>query len=84
MEKVARIQTEFAHNPPELVLAIGTTALFPYIVEPVIIARQTGRLTVEINPETTMLSGHVDFCLRGPAGGYLPLIEQELGDGVNR
>jgi NAD-dependent deacetylase len=84
MEKVARIQMEFAQTPPELVLAIGTTALFPYITEPVVIARQIGRLTVEINPEPTMLSNHVDFCLRGPAGGYLPLIEQELGNGVNR
>jgi NAD-dependent deacetylase len=84
VEKVARIQMEFGQNPPELVLAIGTTALFPYITQPVIIARQTGRLTVEINPEPTMLSDHVDFCLRGPAGEYLPLIEQELNDGVNR
>jgi NAD-dependent deacetylase len=84
MEKVARIQTEFAQRPPDLVMAVGTTALFPYIVEPVIIARQTGRLTVEINPEPTMLSDHVDYCLRGPAGAYLPLIEQEIGDGITR
>jgi NAD-dependent deacetylase len=84
MEKVARIQMEFAQKPPDLVLAIGTTALFPYITEPVVIARQTGRLTVEINPEPTMLSSHVDFSLRGPAGGYLPLIEQEIGDGIKR
>lgn len=84
MEKVARIQAEFAHQPPDLVLAIGTTALFPYITEPVIIAGQTGRLTVEINPEPTMLSDHVDFSLRGPAGAYLPLIEQEISDGITR
>jgi NAD-dependent deacetylase len=84
MDKVARIQMEFGAKPPDLVLAIGTTALFPYITEPVIIAGHAGRLTVEINPEATMLSGHVDFSLRGPAGGYLPLIEQEIGDGLNR
>jgi NAD-dependent deacetylase len=84
MEKVARIQTEFAQNPPDMVLAIGTTALFPYITEPVVIAGQNGRLTVEINPEPTMLSDHVDFSLRGPAGAYLPLIEQEICDGITR
>ena len=56
MEKVSRIQMEFAQNPPELVMAIGTTAFFPYITQPVIIAGQTGRLAVEINPEPTMLS----------------------------
>jgi NAD-dependent deacetylase len=84
MEKVARIRMEFARTPPELVMAIGTTALFPYIVEPVVIASQTGMLAVEINPEPTMLSSHVDFCLRGPAGAYLPLIEKELGDGISR
>ena len=75
---------EFAQRPPDLVMAIGTTALFPYIVEPVILARQVGMLTIEINPEPTMLSNHVEFCLRGSAGGYLPLIEKELDDGVNR
>jgi len=84
MEKVARIHREFAQNPPDVVLAIGTTALFPYITEPVLIAGHAGRLTVEINPEPTMLSDHVDFQLRGPAGAYLPLIEQEISDGIKR
>jgi NAD-dependent deacetylase len=80
-EKVDRIRLEFALNTPDLVMAVGTTALFPYIIQPVVIAGRTGKLTVEINPENTMLSDHVDYSLRGPAGGYLPLIEEALRGG---
>jgi NAD-dependent deacetylase len=78
VEKVDRIRLEFAHRIPDLVMAVGTTALFPYITQPVLIAGQAGKLTVEINPESTMLSDYVDYSLRGPAGSYLPLIEDAL------
>jgi NAD-dependent deacetylase len=78
VDKVDRIRLEFAHSIPDLVMAVGTTALFPYITQPVLIAGQAGKLTVEINPETTMLSNYVDYSLRGPAGSYLPLIEEAL------
>ena len=63
---------------PDLVLIAGTTALFPYIVEPVINARTRGSLTVEVNPEATVLSSTVDFSLRGPAGTWLPLLAEAL------
>lgn len=44
----------------EVVLAVGTTASFPYIVEPLAQARRNGGFTAEINPATTDLSGWVD------------------------
>jgi NAD-dependent deacetylase len=49
----------------DLVFTIGTSAVFPYIVEPVVWALRNGIPTVEINPVYTQLSDHVDF--------YLPL-----------
>lgn len=43
-----------------MVFVIGTSAVFPYIVEPVVQALQAGIPTVEINPAITQLSNHVD------------------------
>ena len=78
MDKVLRIDKEFRLDPPDLVLAAGTSALFPYISQPVVVAGDSGRLTVEVNPEPTALSSVVEFTLRGPAGRYLPLIREAL------
>ena len=73
-EKIQRIYDEFHRQQPDLVLVAGTSAMFPYISQPVEIARDAGKLTVEINPEPTLLSDRVDYTLRGKAGDYLPLI----------
>jgi NAD-dependent deacetylase len=40
--------------------SVGTTSVFPYIAEPMHHAAQLGRLTVEINPGRTEVSGVVD------------------------
>ncbi len=50
-------------RPFDLVMSIGTSSLFPYIVEPVFRAAQMGIRTVEINPAETNLSGVVDVKL---------------------
>ena len=76
--KVERMRRAFADAPPDLVLVAGTTALFPYIQGPVLIARRAGRLTVEVSPEPTVLSEVVDFSLRGTAGAILPLVADAL------
>jgi NAD-dependent deacetylase len=73
-DKIERIYDEFHHHRPDLVLVAGTSAMFPYISQPVELAREAGKLTVEINPEPTLLSDRVDFTLRGNAGDYLPLM----------
>lgn len=78
-DKLARIQDEFHRGMPDLVLAVGTTALFPYIAAPVEMARAYRRLTVEINVETTALSEVFDVRLRGRAGEWLPEIARALG-----
>jgi len=56
----------------ELVISIGTSASFPYIVEPLLRTRQAGGFTVEINPARTELSGKVDIHLPGRALDVLP------------
>lgn len=51
----------------DLVVSVGTSSLFPYIAEPVLRARWTGRPAVEINPEDTPVSGVVDLRIRAGA-----------------
>ena len=45
----------------DIVFLIGTSALFPYVARPVLLAKSEGVPTVEINPATTDLSDVVDF-----------------------
>jgi len=45
----------------DMVFVIGTTAVFPYVVEPVVQALRAGIPTVEINPSRTKLSDHVSY-----------------------
>ena len=56
----------------EVVISIGTSASFPYIVEPLLRTRQAGGFTVEINPKRTDLSGRVNVHLQGRALDVLP------------
>lgn len=77
--KVLQLQEAFYREPPDLVLVVGTSAMFPYIAEPVYAAAQSGRLTIEVNPEPTPLSDVVGVSLRGAAGLYVPLIAAALG-----
>ncbi len=65
----------------DLVMAIGTTASFPYIREPLLSTRQNGGFTVEINPQATELTVSVDLILRCGAGDVLPeLLSHSLSD----
>lgn len=47
----------------DMVFTIGTSAVFPYISEPIVWAAQAGIPTVEINPLRTRLTAHVDYHL---------------------
>lgn len=72
--KVVRMRAELHARPPDAIIAIGTSALFPYIAAPVLQARAEGRLTIEINPEPTTLSDAVDFAVRATAGTATPAL----------
>ncbi len=77
-DKVARLYAELVGDPPEVVIAVGTTAMFPYICEPVHAARLAGGTTVEINPEQTPLSDVVSYRLAGAADAILPALVDAL------
>ena len=78
--KVVHMNEAFYQQSPDLVLIAGTTAVFPYIAEPVVVARRAGKLTVEVNPEPTVVSEAVEWSLRGRGGELLPVIADAILD----
>jgi NAD-dependent deacetylase len=65
-EVLEKFDQEFQEgNGFDLVFAVGTSAMFPYITSPVLHAGRCGKTTVEINPVAGALSSSVTF--------YLPL-----------
>jgi NAD-dependent deacetylase len=67
----------------ELVVSIGTSSQFAYIVHPVLAAVQSGVPTIEINPaESTDLSHLVDLHIRMGARDALTAIAKQPGTGI--
>ncbi len=58
----------------DMVFTIGTSSLFPYIAEPVVLAAEAGIPTVEINPEETEISHLVRYRVAGNAAEVLPAL----------
>ena len=58
----------------DIVFVVGTTAVFPYIAEPVQQAIRAGIPTVEINPAQTRLSEQVKYYVPARAATALPEI----------
>ena len=56
----------------DVVMLVGTTASFPYIVEPALRARAAGGFVAEVNPALTDLSPLVDARIVGRALDILP------------
>lgn len=77
VQALARLQDELATGF-ELVISIGTSASFPYIVEPLLQTRQKGGFTVEINPEDSAISALVDIHIRTKALDALPALVSHL------
>jgi NAD-dependent deacetylase len=61
----------------DIYFSIGTTSIFPYISQPIVLARHLGRTTVEINPADTEVSDVVDIKLRMRAAEALDAIWSE-------
>ncbi len=78
--ELARYERELARGF-DVVLAIGTTAGFPYIHDPVIEARARGALTVEINPDLTVLSEAVSVRLPLAAADALLALDRLMPSG---
>ncbi|PIE02261.1 MAG: NAD-dependent protein deacylase [Acidobacteria bacterium] len=62
----------------DMVFSVGTSSLFPYITQPVQLARQQGIPTVEINPRETDLSRVFTHKLRRSAVEALTEIHKKL------
>ena len=62
----------------DLVIAVGTTAVFPYIAAPVQQAAASGHATIEINPARTALSEWCNVRLRARAAQVLPALASGL------
>jgi len=71
--KLATLQREMAKGF-DLAFSIGTSSLFPYITQPILLTRQMGGKTVEINPGATDLSDIVDVRFRAKAAATLEAI----------
>jgi len=63
----------------DIVFTIGTSSIFPYITQPVVLAAGSGIPTVEINPARTMLSDIVDYYLPLGAAEAMSAILERLG-----
>lgn len=63
----------------DMVFSIGTSSIFPYIVQPVVLAASNGIPTVEINPARTQLSDMVDYYLPLGAAEAMTRIVDALG-----
>jgi NAD-dependent deacetylase len=63
----------------DIVFTIGTSSIFPYITQPVVLAAGSGIPTVEINPARTMLTDIVDYYLPLGAAEAMTAILQRLG-----
>lgn len=74
---VASYEREMARGF-DVMLAIGTTAAFPYIAEPMLSAAARGCVTVEINPDRTSLTSEVQYHLAGPAREVLVALAAHL------
>ncbi|UCJ15084.1 NAD-dependent deacylase [Pseudomonas sp. MM211] len=63
----AQLETGF-----DLVISVGTSASFPYIVEPLLRTRRSGGVTVEVNLSQSEVSDLVDFRLQERALDVFP------------
>jgi NAD-dependent deacetylase len=71
-DKIDIVENYLCAGPCDLVLVIGTTALFGYIIDWALRARADGGELIEINPEETPLSRSATQCIREPAAVALP------------
>ena len=69
---VARVEQFLAGGKCDLVLVVGTTASFPYIINWALRGASRGGYLIEVNPEPTHLTPAADLSIRAPAGETLP------------
>ena len=71
-QTLSRVENFLRSKEDSLVLVVGTTATFHYIIDWALRARSSGGVLVEINPEETELSAAADITHRKRAAEILP------------
>jgi NAD-dependent protein deacetylase/lipoamidase len=74
-------EAEHAAREARVLLVVGTSAVVYPAAELAPIAQSAGARVIEINPEQTPLSSHVDLSLRGAAGEILPRLLASMSVG---
>ncbi len=63
----------------DVMLVIGTSAMVQPAAMMPVVAKETGAIVIEINPESTPLTGDIsDYIIKGPAGDTMKRIVAEL------
>jgi NAD-dependent deacetylase len=76
--ELERLHATLRARSPDLVVLVGTSALFPYILDPALLATRRGRVTLEVNPEATDATPAVRHVVRAPAEVALPALLDAL------
>ena len=77
LAKISDLESQLAQGF-DVVFSIGTSALFPYIVRPMVDAAQQGIPTVEINPQATDVSQLATYKVRAGAADALTALAAQL------
>jgi NAD-dependent deacetylase len=78
LRKVEQVESYLARASCDIVIVAGTTAVFGYIIDWALRARDRDGQLIEVNPDPTPLSGFATHLIREPAGIALPRLVDEL------
>jgi NAD-dependent deacetylase len=79
LREIERVENYLQRDPCDVVIVIGTTATFGYIIDWALRASRRGGDLIEVNPEETPLSRFATRLVRGSAAVALPdLVDQMI------
>jgi NAD-dependent deacetylase len=76
--EIERVENYLQRDPCEVVIVVGTTATFGYIIDWALRASRRGGELIEVNPEETPLSRFATRLVREPAAPALPRIVDQM------
>lgn len=78
LREIERVENYLQRDPCGVVVVVGTTATFGYIIDWALRASRRGGELIEINPEETSLSRFATRLVRRPAALTLPQIVDQM------
>jgi len=76
--EIERVENYLQRDPCGVVIVVGTTATFGYIIDWALRASRRGGQLVEVNPEETPLSRFATRLVREPAAPAVPRIVDQM------